>query len=64
MKTQFEKGAMVWLTWLDGAEEKVEYIGMATATGECWILRRPKTGQLIYIQNFQAITEVVDEVSE
>jgi len=60
VRTRFEKGEIVWVTYLDIKElpEKLEYIGMATATGECWILRRPATGQLIYLQNFQSIEEI------
>ena len=59
LKIAFECGDLVWVTYLDGKMEKLEFISMATATGDCWKLRGLKTGVLIYLQNFAAIEEVV-----
>ncbi len=58
MKTQFEKGEIVCVMYYDGDEERLEFIGMPCEACNCWILRRPKTGQLIYLQIFERIEAV------
>ncbi len=58
MKTQFEKGEIVCVMYSDGGEERLEYLGSPQGPGDCWKLRRPKTGQLIYLQIFERIEAV------
>ncbi len=45
----------VSFTSAEGWYPKLEVVSLPQATGDCWILQNPDTGQIIYIQSFETM---------